>query len=1335
MKKSKVFLKKFSLYILLSALIVGCDNWMNNDDFFKNIEEEVFEAKAERIETNVRYAIPNTMGVTEPSGNTVQKVGVPFKVNAITSDEYGFYRWFAFLSDDTWDPTPDDDDNTQVPFFDVATSNSKIMYTSEVMLETLYSHALGYDVVSFGDSKNQNESDLAAAEPTTTVTIKKRLNNIVIVPVCVNKISVVESDPTQNKTLVPINKTIKIAFSKQIPLSNFATDEGLSSKITIRHRANGGFGSLDYTDISDRFDPPYFSDYDEATGLGRILVIKLKSNEGESCYLAENSLHEIIIDSSIVDDQGYTMGKDFTLSFTTSSAKDDSAPTALSFSVGPKTPFEYNKIDFNPISKDESKYLSYYSNRVGDDPLFFYMWAGDIASIEDLPDEEQVEGYFIGAKTLIPAQTSDDAADLDFLYSEYIPGQIPSALENGQTFSEIVGSDNGLLGVYDISALPDGLIDMHIYAVDKIGNSGEDADVDDVVRTNAHVLVVKDTTPPEVLPSQIKLLNNITGYLNENTIKELKLDFSDVKDFGKENMISSKVYVMASSKKEDTAPLTDDLYWKDVSNTYTLKGVSSDIEDGEIPLFFWFKDDVGNISNPVTYSNVKYDGTKPVVNSISWAYEDGSEVSSVDLGSEQKKRFIKLNVSEKTSGIKSIKINITGTTSDVNDILHDVKIYDKVPKGSNAIEEIEKNTNDIKLNSPLLLDNRDLYIGDLDFHFEELKETKKITIQLVDYAGNESQKYEVYNYVDIRPPETRNFTVENKKEKNIFGISAGPKEMWLTSHLKGSNYCDVSFGFIEEVAGVQYLTLAYNIAGQSLPGFIDKNLGITINNISLAIDKDYQVSIDRSDPSKILYKIEFLDSVHPVLKSNDGGLSTASISNIPVYSKTGECELSLGMTDFAGNNSSSSNYKIYIAGKADEIDELVISSVNDNDRTGYSTSYYSNIKITNSEKVVEKTPGIERLILENAILTNDTNLKIESGVLRNDLLRKGTDYDFENNNTIVFKNNVLYGTYTLEITNVKYQEANNEEQLKLSCMNMAGFKSEKTSNTLIVDAVKPYIDSGYININNDGAGKQQAGLNSVCTNNFKDAVVVVNLTEEFTGVKKINIDVKDENGTSISPDLSNVQIAIRSTFDSNYILPYTLDSNKIILNEVLKTDEYISTLYIKNIDTNIPNGSKGKRNLNISVEDFAGNTSNTIQLRNIYNTNTEITGSITRIANGTYKVVVNNVYPYIKRINVYTTKSDNHNFEKAVISISKVSGKGAEYSILSSKVVHGIKDTIVVDLSTNVESDRPQDLEFTISGLSLCNESGCKLVVECLDYFYNESISKDAHKSKNEITF
>ena len=157
-----------SFLALLSAVILlftACDSWMQDDDFYSDIENDVKVANAASVSVYVRYA-NSKMGTTEPSGYTTMKVDVPSNLTAVTSDDYGFVRWVAFSAND----------------FSPSQQHSNLFYDSEEK----YNQDFRRLELSSSDVFFSNPQS-----PTTRVTVNTTRKDIFITPLVAKRPEVV----------------------------------------------------------------------------------------------------------------------------------------------------------------------------------------------------------------------------------------------------------------------------------------------------------------------------------------------------------------------------------------------------------------------------------------------------------------------------------------------------------------------------------------------------------------------------------------------------------------------------------------------------------------------------------------------------------------------------------------------------------------------------------------------------------------------------------------------------------------------------------------------------------------------------------------------------------------------------------------------------------------------------------------------------------------------------------------------------------------------------------------------------------------------------------------
>ena len=189
-KNFKNVSKLFFGCIILAALIFygSCQNWMNDDGFKDKIETEVHDANAAPVSVYVRYA-NSKMGTTEPQGNITMKVDVETELTAVTSDDYGFVKWAAFSTTD----------------FSSSKQHSSLIYESAAHYEQNYKPL----ELSSSEIFFSNPTD-----PVTKVKIYKERNDIFIIPIVAKRPTIVTSVPSNGRSNVVRNSSIRILFSK-----------------------------------------------------------------------------------------------------------------------------------------------------------------------------------------------------------------------------------------------------------------------------------------------------------------------------------------------------------------------------------------------------------------------------------------------------------------------------------------------------------------------------------------------------------------------------------------------------------------------------------------------------------------------------------------------------------------------------------------------------------------------------------------------------------------------------------------------------------------------------------------------------------------------------------------------------------------------------------------------------------------------------------------------------------------------------------------------------------------------------------------------------------------
>ena len=231
---------KKGLLVLLSAfllLFTACDSWMQDDEFYDDIENEVKVANAQQISVFVRYAMTR-QGKTDPDGPATFKVEIPHSISATTEPEFGFVRWAAF-STEFLETGNNQSKNKDVYFIDYEDYNARLLPKE-----------IKSPVVVFEDATN----------PTTTVTINENRNDIFLVPIVAQRPTVSLTIPAKGSSGVVRNMSVRINFTKPMDEDSFKNSEGMFDKITVTQGiqtfTTDGDIEISSVDITDRFEAP-----------------------------------------------------------------------------------------------------------------------------------------------------------------------------------------------------------------------------------------------------------------------------------------------------------------------------------------------------------------------------------------------------------------------------------------------------------------------------------------------------------------------------------------------------------------------------------------------------------------------------------------------------------------------------------------------------------------------------------------------------------------------------------------------------------------------------------------------------------------------------------------------------------------------------------------------------------------------------------------------------------------------------------------------------------------------------------------------------------------------
>ena len=904
MRKNRIAKAIASMIPLLCVTIFNsCDSWMKDDDFFSSVEEEVRVANAEKLNVFVRCAATK-MGTTIPNGYAVFKQDVVSSVSMVPETDYGFWKWAAFSTD----------------FFDPNKQHTSLLCQNpESYAESFAPFELDPAVVTF---ENPNSE-------ITNVTIHANRNDVVLVPVCVERPMLTVSIPGSGEANVVRNMSIRLLFSKPMDPKSFYDEETGASNFTfLQGRATITESSdVSLTDISDYFESPIFS-----MG-GKLITFKLKSDK----LFNANGQITVRYTGEVKDIYGYNVASGSSFQFRVGTAVDSSSPgiDVLTFGVeGKYNTFKdiYSKFrsEANVASvKGVSDELCATSL---DDPAFdtiaTYRTKSNIVDIyvhgieykgssknkvNASGDESESDIVIIGTRSCLVYNkdgtptganiAEEKVAEIDYAAGVSYSKDIPESEFNETT---------GTLFSYDITDYPDGLIRIDVALADSVGNFGFDDNCTNPENDNGYksVFIVKDTSAPDAVAIKDAIQSDsesaIYQWYNEKTLGTIRF-----KDMEKDNPIAGIVdsghFHLRSAKKDmkwifhsgaendEWAPSENDAGWKDVSVSYDLKNAVLPGSDEFVPISVAFMDDLGHISPVVGITAIKYDNTKPVVDSYMWVDSANAEAinnTKLDVLDKQ----LKVAFTESLSGVRRIALKITKDANVVDGLAHSVKVYysasDEVPSGTElALVPVEDVTDSsykfYEIPSALTsgyLFFRGIPIAAVDGKYD-------VSVSLIDQALNESSASSpIAIFKDTTSPSVNQATVS---VGNIV-VRPGDNTQWLKRDAYNSN--SVSFTVNETGSGIKTIALDGTIeitaaTTVSVNGAIaeDYSLDVASNRITFTNFKN--PSIFGSSVSVKISGIKFTD------RDSESG-NTVSF-RVEDFASTDPCDFSYGKSVFA----------------------------------------------------------------------------------------------------------------------------------------------------------------------------------------------------------------------------------------------------------------------------------------------------------------------------------------------------------------------------------------------------------------------------------------------------
>ena len=1016
MRKNRIAKAIASMIPLLCVTIFNsCDSWMKDDDFFSSVEEEVRVANAEKLNVFVRCAATK-MGTTNPNGYAVFKQDVVSSVSMVPETDYGFWKWAAFSTD----------------FFDPNKQHTSLYCQNpESYAESFAPFELDPAVVTF---ENPNSE-------ITNVTIHANRNDVVLVPVCVERPMLTVSIPGSGEANVVRNMSIRLLFSKPMDPKSFYDEETGASNFTfLQGRATITESSdVSLTDISDYFESPIFS-----MG-GKLITFKLKSDK----LFNANGQITVRYTGEVKDIYGYNVASGSSFQFRVGTAVDSSSPgiDVLTFGVeGKYNTFKdiYSKFrsEANVASvKGVSDELCATSL---DDPAFdtiaTYRTKSNIVDIyvhgieykgssknkvNASGDESESDIVIIGTRSCLVYNkdgtptganiAEEKVAEIDYAAGVSYSKDIPESEFNETT---------GTLFSYDITDYPDGLIRIDVALADSVGNFGFDDNCTNPENDNGYksVFIVKDTSAPDAVAIKDAIQwdsGAIYQWYNEKTLgtirfKDMEKDnpIAGIVDSGHFHLRSAKENMKwifhSGAENDEWAPSENDAGWKDVSESYDLKNAVLQGSDEYVPISVAFMDDLGHISPVVGITAIKYDNTKPVVDSYMWVDSSNAETLN-NTSAPSLSQYLKVGFTESRSGIRRIAVKVSKEGSIDNGIAGVAKLYysatDAVPSTADAGIPLTFKSGYAFYEIPEAQKTGWFFIRGIPIAAVDGK--YDVSVSLIDQALNESSASSpIAMFKDTTSPSVNQATVS---VDNIV-VRPGDNTQWLKRDAYNSN--SVSFIVNETGSGIETIALgetggtikitdATTVTVNGVPA-ADVSLDVASNRITFTNFKN--PSIFGSSVSVKISGIKFTD------RDSESG-NTVSF-RIVDFASTDPCNFSYGKSVFA--DTTAPVVASVVLHDADSTTTWTAGTTNYRDIYTNSDTVNATVVFADAEKGTNSCSGIRVLTVTGATITGASVSTGEICTI--------------SGSTVTFTPPLKTGSETVSLTGVKLAAGSNSER-------------------------------------------------------------------------------------------------------------------------------------------------------------------------------------------------------------------------------------------------------------------------------------------------------------------
>ena len=1160
-------MKKFIVLCLsiITFSMFSCKLWMSNDDFFTDIEKEVKVAKAEKINVYVGFA-QTQQGQTTPNGLVRKdssepfKVGVPKEISYEIEPEYGFKEWLAFST--SYFTTNDKSKNKDICFVD------KDSY------KNVKAKALDSSIVSFEKVyKVDDEGNKVLVPEKVIVTIKKSRDDICIVPIVAERPIISRSTPSDRSEQVIKNMSVRINFSKPMnPISfnsaydNVEFDENEENTIinneydriiieqgVEKYTSEGEPDDFDFEDITDHFDVEFSSSK-------KMITLKFKEDYISEGYASQSSV-VVTIKKEVEDEYGFQMANDSKISFNVGSKKDSLAPritwlsagTGNNFeafqgvykdvgsleNLGQKTKIKLEGASLAPSDNIEDPYYNdYIANRIGQDSkLVLHVYAEDLAgagsgqSLDGV--ESDVKQIGIRARHLYNADGTPDTESKfsDPHYELYVPQQNNTSLDGSfrelvkKAYSEASISNVeyfGSLFEYDLSKMPDGLIQVDVAAQDLVNNFGFSKEAESYSSEYGNawttLFIVKDTTAPDAeenkdfVQADLSIVPNGRGMFNAEDYKRLAVIESTagiIKDKGNYRLVSPNdelkwIVNPGSDTSWASSISSEDSRWKLVSSGYTPAESALPTSDGPVDFTYALMDNLGNISKAVLFKSVTYDNTKPTIGKISIEGINGFISTSI-TGNILENQILSIPVSDETAGLESIEISTAAIKGGTQ---YAESEYELPFASDKLVVKVDDRDVHYKLDGNKLTFTEEL-IGDAVVTIQGLQiaerdnviddSTYRISIKVTDAALNISD----LGTADIKNDSTApviNYIEVKDINSGIVGNSA--EEYWTKE---------------TEPNTTLYINLTETNTGAKVFDFNGSSIKLTSESVLIWNEKELPIEIDTA-----ANKLTITDEEQTVITEAAGG--EVIITRVDLVE---ENRVNLVVSDLVTNASvAKTNFTINGNTTIDmfkydydtpEVKSVVLKDQAPGTGGNAETGYTDNVYIEATVNVEATASGVYQITVTGAtfdsttLVNNKQSTDAAEGFSISSNGRTITLRTKENKVNRIIKNN-----FDIKLSNVKLPEGDGDKTVSFTVTSVANRTSDESADTqseIRLDTTAPIWEGEGVFVAESNAPRKDSIYPHVSTSAAENVKLGSDKTVYFYTKDVINVaaDINDTN--------------------------------------------------------------------------------------------------------------------------------------------------------------------------------------------------------------------------------